>query len=360
MVAEIGEAGPGLMLILSGEVEVTQRDGAGCESHIVTHERGNFMGELAQLSGRPVAGRREGADRRRGIAIAPDRLRALLIAEAELGERIMRALILRRMGLIEAGAGPGHHRRRGRCATCCGSSISCAATAIPTCGSIPTGDNCAQTLVDRFEVDDEELPIVLCPSGKLLRNPTEQQLARCVGLVGPIDTDKLYDVVIIGAGPSGLGDLGLCRLGGPVGPDDRLPLVRRSGGRIGADRKLSRLPDRHFRHGADGPGLQPGAEVRCRNRDPGRSREARVRQRSLPHAARHRRTRPGAVGRARNRRPLPEARGRPAGRVRRIVRPLLGIAARGRSLRRAWTSRWSAAAIAPGRRPSSSPAGRAT
>ena len=54
MVSQIGQTGPGLMLILTGQVEVTQRDGAGCESHIVTHERGNFMGELAQLSGRQV------------------------------------------------------------------------------------------------------------------------------------------------------------------------------------------------------------------------------------------------------------------------------------------------------------------
>jgi thioredoxin reductase (NADPH) len=58
--------------------------------------------------------------------------------------------------------------------------------------------------VDRFQVDERALPIVLCPSGKLLRNPTEDQLARCLGLVGPIDPDKLFDVAIIGTGPAGL------------------------------------------------------------------------------------------------------------------------------------------------------------
>src|SRR5206468_1726278 len=65
-------------------------------------------------------------------------------------------------------------------------------------------DGCAQTLVERFNVEPEELPIVLCPSGTLLRNPTEGQLARCVGLVGPLDSAKLYDLVVIGAGPAGL------------------------------------------------------------------------------------------------------------------------------------------------------------
>ena len=203
MVAQIGQAGPGLMLILSGEVDVSQRDGAGCQSHIVTHQRGNFMGELAQLSGRPVLVDSKALTDVEGIAIPPDRLRALLIAEADLGERIMRALILRRMGLIEAGAGPvivgaegdadvlrlvNFLRRNGH----------------PYLRLDPTGDNCARTLVDRFHVEQEELPIVLCPNGKLLRNPTEQQIARCVGLVGPIATDHLYDLAIIGAGPSGL------------------------------------------------------------------------------------------------------------------------------------------------------------
>ena len=48
------------------------------------------------------------------------------------------------------------------------------------------------------------MPIVLCPDGRLLRNPSEVELARCIGLVKPIDPDKIYDVVIVGAGPAGL------------------------------------------------------------------------------------------------------------------------------------------------------------
>src|SRR4029079_17418797 len=89
-VARIGEVGPGLMLITSGEVEVTQRDHKDVRTHIVTHERGNFMGELAQLSGRPVLVDSKALTDVEAVAIPPDRLRALLIAEADLGERIMR------------------------------------------------------------------------------------------------------------------------------------------------------------------------------------------------------------------------------------------------------------------------------
>ena len=68
----------------------------------------------------------------------------------------------------------------------------------------PKTDPCAQTLIERFHIDSRELPIVLCPNGQLLRNPSEVELARCIGLVKPIDPDKIYDVVIVGAGPAGL------------------------------------------------------------------------------------------------------------------------------------------------------------
>src|SRR5205814_8683239 len=75
MLARVGEAGPGLMVILSGEVEVTQTNG-GDKKHIVTHERGNFMGELAQLSGRPYLVDERALTDVEAVAIPPDRLRS--------------------------------------------------------------------------------------------------------------------------------------------------------------------------------------------------------------------------------------------------------------------------------------------
>jgi len=198
-----GEKGHGLTLILSGQVEVVQKDENGRTNPIVVHECGSFMGELAQLSGRPSLVDGNALTDGEAIAIAPDRLRAVLIAEAELGERIMRALILRRVGLIETGAGPvvvGHEddadvlrlvnflRRNGH----------------PYLRLDPREDSCGQALLDRFHVEREELPIVICPGGQLLNNPTEVQLARCIGLVGPIDPAKLFDLAIVGTGPAGL------------------------------------------------------------------------------------------------------------------------------------------------------------
>jgi thioredoxin reductase (NADPH) len=201
--ATVGEPGLGLVLILTGEIEITQHDQTGRRTPIVTHQRGSFMGELAQLSGRPSLVDAHSLTDVEAVVIPPERLRALLIAEAELGERIMRALILRRVGLIEAGAvpiiiGPGDDadvlrltnflRRNGH----------------PHQRLDPESDSCAHTLLERFQVAVEELPIVLCPGGQILRNPTEGALARCIGLVGPIDPDRIFDVVVVGAGPAGL------------------------------------------------------------------------------------------------------------------------------------------------------------
>jgi len=203
MLIRAGEEGHGLSILLSGRVEILQHDQVGRRIPIVTHEAGSFMGELAQLSGRPALVNGEALTDGEAIEIPPDRLRAVLIGEAELGERIMRALILRRVGLIERGAGPivvgsegdgdvlrlvNFLRRNGH----------------PYLRLDPEQDNCGQALIDRFAVGQEALPIVLCPGGQLLRNPSEDQLARCLGLVGPIDPDRIFDVAIVGTGPAGL------------------------------------------------------------------------------------------------------------------------------------------------------------
>jgi thioredoxin reductase (NADPH) len=202
--AKVGDVGHGLTVILSGDVDITQHDPSGLRTPIVTHRAGGFMGELAQLAGRPALVDAYANGPVRVLSIPPERLRALLIAEAELGERIMRALILRRVGLLERGAGgpvivgpaangdvlrlEGFLARNGH----------------PHQRLDPQMDAEAKALIERFHVDPGQLPIVLCPGGQLLRNPTENELARCIGMVGPIDPNRVYDVAIVGAGPAGL------------------------------------------------------------------------------------------------------------------------------------------------------------
>ena len=102
---ETGKPGPGMFVVLSGHVAITQRDGFGHVTPIIDQGAGQFLAEIGQLSGRValVDGHAEGEVET--LLIPPERLRALLVAEADLGERIMRALILRRVSLIRGGAG---------------------------------------------------------------------------------------------------------------------------------------------------------------------------------------------------------------------------------------------------------------
>ena len=99
--ARIGEVGVGLAIVLSGQVNVYRYDAHGKRQHFYTFGPGAFIGELAQLAGRPSFGDGIATEPVTALVFSPDRMRALLIAEAELGERLMRALILRRTQMLQ-------------------------------------------------------------------------------------------------------------------------------------------------------------------------------------------------------------------------------------------------------------------
>jgi len=202
--AKVGEVGHGLTVVLAGTVNITQHDESGRREPIVTHGPGSFMGELAQLAGRPALVDAYAQEPVVAVIIPPERLRALLVAEAEIGERIMRALILRRVGLLETGAGGPVIVGRAENGDVIRLEGFLSRNGHPHQRLNPDTDPEAKALVERFQVDSGQLPIVLCPGGQLLRNPSETELARCIGLVGPIDPDRVYDVAVVGAGPAGL------------------------------------------------------------------------------------------------------------------------------------------------------------
>ncbi|WP_404286728.1 FAD-dependent oxidoreductase [Microvirga sp. RSM25] len=203
-VVRAGDVAPGLIVIVSGQVEVSEDGGGDRHETIVVHGPGSFAGELAQLSDRPSLVTAEAIEPVEAFVIPSRRLRDLMVQEANLGERVMRALILRRVGLLESGGiGPIiiGHQNSGDLLRLQG---FLARSGHPHRALDADTDSCAKTLVERFHVDPHHLPIVLCPDGQLLHNPGERELARCLGLVGPINGSKLYDVAIIGAGPAGL------------------------------------------------------------------------------------------------------------------------------------------------------------
>ncbi|WP_423199032.1 MULTISPECIES: FAD-dependent oxidoreductase [unclassified Cupriavidus] len=202
-VVRTGDAAAGMVVILKGRVRVLQRDGFDRTTLIAEHGPGYFMGDIGQLAGRPQLVDGIALEDVEALVIAPERLRAVMVAEAELGERIMRALILRRTGLIERGRGPtlfGHSdeprvlllqaflRRNNH----------------PHTVIDIDKDADALHLLSRTAFTSSDLPLVVCPGGTVLRRPDTGQLASCLGLLPEFQANQVYDVAVVGAGPAGL------------------------------------------------------------------------------------------------------------------------------------------------------------
>src|SRR4051794_24534083 len=201
---ETGKVGPGMFVVLSGTVSITQRDGLGHVTPVIDQGPGQFLAEIGQLSGRValVDGRAEGDVET--LLIPPDKLRALLVAEADLGERIMRALILRRVNLIQGGAGGPVLIGPPALGDMARLQNFLARNGQPHHLLDPAIDTDAADLVARYSSERSHLPLVVCPDGTVLRNPSETSLALAMGMITNRAHDKLYDVAVVGSGPAGL------------------------------------------------------------------------------------------------------------------------------------------------------------
>jgi thioredoxin reductase (NADPH) len=199
-----GDVAQGMFVLITGSVTVSRHDPLGRLAPIVELGPGDFVAEVGQLSGRPALVDVHAIDDVEALLIPPGNLRALMIAEPGLGDRIMRALILRRVVLIETGAGgpvligPETHpdvvRLQGFLAR----------NGHPCQVLDPVRDRDAASLVERYAPNLKDLPLAVCPKGTILKNPTERALAQALGMVPVDEPDRAYDFVIVGAGPAGL------------------------------------------------------------------------------------------------------------------------------------------------------------
>src|SRR2546421_2939897 len=199
-----GDVAPGMFILISGSVRVTRRDPLGHGTPIVEQGPGEFVAEVGQLSGQPALVDVHAIDDVEALLIPSENLRAVMIEEPGLGERIMRALILRRVALVEAGAGgpvligpessPDVIRLQGFLAR----------NAYPHQILDPTQDPDAAKLVQQYAPNPADLPLAVCPKGTILKNPSEAELARALGMVPIDERDQTYDVAVVGAGPAGL------------------------------------------------------------------------------------------------------------------------------------------------------------
>ena len=201
---ETGKAGPGMFVVLSGHVAITQRDGFGHVTPIIDQGPGQFLAEVGQLSGRValVDGHAEGDVET--LLIPPDKLRALLVAEADLGERIMRALILRRVSLIQGGVGGPVLIGPSNSPSVARLQNFLTRNSFPHHLLDPERDRDAAEIIARYSPSPSDWPLVVTIDGTVLRNPSENEAARALGMIIGPRGDKLYDAAIVGCGPAGL------------------------------------------------------------------------------------------------------------------------------------------------------------
>src|ERR1700741_133585 len=197
------DIGVPFFVLLSGGLEIVQPQLKG-ERLVTTHGAGGFPGELSMISGQRclVLGRVSEAGE--FLEINAEGLHALIARDAELSEIIMRAFILRRLALITNHLGN---------LILMGSRHSAATLRLReflgrnghpyTYVDLDT-DKMSQELLDRFDVKLEEVPVVICNNRTVLRSPSTQELADCLGLNASIDNSQIRDLIIVGAGPSGL------------------------------------------------------------------------------------------------------------------------------------------------------------
>lgn len=203
----IGERAVPAWLVLEGAIVASQQDGLGHASTIVEHQPGQITGETNQLSGHAsLAAGHAGEAGATALPFDAAHLRALIVGSADVGEAIMRAFILRRVALIEAGPGGGAgsvlvgHRSAPELVRLSGFLTRNGYPHMVVAACEAEG----RELVERLGVLDEELPLMICPNGTILKRPSDHEAASCLGILPELDEARLYDIAVVGAGPAGL------------------------------------------------------------------------------------------------------------------------------------------------------------
>jgi thioredoxin reductase (NADPH) len=204
-VFDVGQRQAPAWLVLKGSIDVVRRDGLNREAAIASHGVGQFSGEVSQLAGREsLASGRAGAEGCSALPFDAAHVRALMIGSAEVGEIMMRAFILRRVGLIEEGGvgsvlvgNPGTPdlvRLQGFLGR----------NGYPHTVLDATNDADGRAVVERFGVLPDELPLMVCPNGTVLKRPTDSEAGVCLGMTPELDPERVYDAAVVGVGPAGL------------------------------------------------------------------------------------------------------------------------------------------------------------
>lgn len=200
---EPGDSDVPFFVLLSGSMEIVQPD-RHAERPIVNHDAGEFTGEMTTISGRLSLVRGRVTEAGEFLEMTNRDLRTLVARDAELSDIFMRAFILRRVALINRGLGNVILLGSRHSAQTLRLREFLTRNGHPHTYVDLDVDTGYQDLLDQFQVTADEVPVVVCNNRTVLRKPSIQELARCLGLNAHITASEVKDLVIVGAGPSGL------------------------------------------------------------------------------------------------------------------------------------------------------------
>jgi len=200
---EQGAPDAGIHVVLSGSLEAV-RPGIAGDDKVTVHSAGQFTGEVTSLSGRPSLTRGWAREAGELLVLDGNALREVIQNDPDLSDVLMRAFILRRVMLFSSGFGD---------ATLVGSKHSAGTLRIQeffTRNGHPYAyidideDKDVRVLLDRFHVGVGDVPVVICRGEVVLKNPTKEAVAKCLGMNAVLEPDAIHDLVVVGAGPGGL------------------------------------------------------------------------------------------------------------------------------------------------------------
>ena len=203
VLVEVGDKAIAFFVVLSGEVQILRPSGAA-DALIVAHRAGQFLGEGNMITGRRALVRAYVSESGEVLQLDREDLLALIQTDAELSEILMRAFILRRSELIAAGVGDVVLIGSTHCAGTLRVKEFLTRNGHPYRYIDLDRDTEAQELLDRFHVSAADVPVLICRGDAVLRNPSNRQIAECLGFNDAIDETHLRDLVVVGAGPAGL------------------------------------------------------------------------------------------------------------------------------------------------------------
>jgi thioredoxin reductase (NADPH) len=200
---EVGDANVPFFVVLSGHVQAVRPSDDG-ETLIVTHGPGQFSGEANMITGRRAMGRLRVSESGEVLELTRDALLAVIQTDTDVSDILIRAFMLRRAALIERHFGDVVLIGSAHCSGTLRVKEFLARNGHPHVYIDLDRDAAAQEMLDRFKVTDADVPVLICRGQTVLKNPSNQQIANCLGFNDAIDRTHLRDIVVVGAGPAGL------------------------------------------------------------------------------------------------------------------------------------------------------------